>query len=137
MTDFRDYDVEVGARPDPEWQTYFGFLYPSPEQRQCMGNRHMCAALTKHGDRIDQPRVIDHVALFSDRSNCEAYARYVLSQGFLIKRGYPSGDPMTGWRLEISRVDTPSEIDVVVLDLFRAAQELNGEYDGWGCKIVK
>jgi hypothetical protein len=35
------YAVEVTDRPDPEWSTYFNFLYPSPADYQRMMSRRL------------------------------------------------------------------------------------------------
>ncbi len=136
MAAFNDYTFDVGSRADPNWETYFEFLYPSLEQRQCIANRHVCESLAKHGDQGDQPRRIDHLAIFSSKLDCEAYADFVRGHGFAVAEGYPLSDGEGAWRLEFSRTGTPREIDRTTLDLFREAKDRGGDYDGWGCEMA-
>jgi hypothetical protein len=49
MRSFPAYDVDYGARSDPEWETYFRFLYPVPADHQRIMNRRVCFNLEKHG----------------------------------------------------------------------------------------
>jgi hypothetical protein len=35
------YALEASHRPDPEWSTYFDFLYPNPANYQLMMNRRL------------------------------------------------------------------------------------------------
>ncbi len=129
------YSFETGGRPDPEWKTYFKFLYPSPASWQLIGNRHVLESLEKNGDELDAPRQIDHLAIFTSGAGCEAFAQFVSALGFEIGDGSPRSENGE-LRLEFSRVDQPRSIDDVSITLFRAALEHGGEYDGWGCQVV-
>lgn len=36
-----NYQPQIGSQPDPDWSTYFEFLYPSPEIYQRIQNRRL------------------------------------------------------------------------------------------------
>lgn len=62
MEECDSYQFTCGSRHDPEWETYFGFLYPSEIDRQRIENRRVCDALEREGDTLSQEREIDHWA---------------------------------------------------------------------------
>jgi hypothetical protein len=35
------YQPQIGGQPDPDWSTYFDFLYPSPDAYQRIRNRRL------------------------------------------------------------------------------------------------
>lgn len=99
-----------------------------------MSNRRVIEQLQEHGDRIEVPRNIDHLAIFKAQADREGFALYLRANGYdILQTKDASGD-----RLDVafSRMDQPSRIDEVTLVLYRAALKHHGEYDGWGCSIV-
>src|SRR5262245_27922136 len=46
---FQAYDFGAGARDEPNWQTYFEFLYPSESDRLRIENRRVCHTLEQNG----------------------------------------------------------------------------------------
>ncbi|MEQ1922148.1 MAG: DUF695 domain-containing protein, partial [Pyrinomonadaceae bacterium] len=53
---FSDYTFNHRLKPDPEWEAYFDFLYPSPIQMQRIGNDTVIQSLLKHGDNLESER---------------------------------------------------------------------------------
>jgi hypothetical protein len=136
MSAFSAYSFDIGGRVDPEWRAYFEFLYPSPRSRQQMANRAVLRNLESHGDLLDEPRQIDHLAIFNRPADCDAFARFVVGQGFITADPCRKSDDGQLY-LDFSRVDRPKGIDAVSIPLFEAALEHDGDYDGWGCEVVK
>lgn len=135
MAAFPTYTFDVGGQADPAWRVYFDFLYPSPISRQQMANRSVVENLAKHGDQLDQPRRIDHMVIFTNSAQCEAFSEFVVQLGYTISEGSPTryeGEIC----LEFSNVGKPAEIDDVTIPLFEAALAHGGEFDGWGCNVV-
>lgn len=136
MSAFPAYSFDTGGRADPEWRAYFQFLYPSPRSRQQMANRSVLQNLEGQGDLLDEPRQIDHLVIFGRQADCDAFTRLVSGRGFITAGPCRKSDDGR-FRLEFSRVDRPRDIDDVSIPLFEAALENDGDYDGWGCKVVK
>lgn len=133
MSRWPDYEFDTGTRPDPDWSTYREFLYPSEEDFQRIGNREVVDRLLEHGDRIDAPRRIDHFAYFEARNDRDAFARYLAGRGYNV-----SNVEQADGRHQVAfdRIDRPADIDDVTIELFRAARQHHGDYDGWGCEAA-
>jgi hypothetical protein len=116
------YQDTCGSRHDPEWETYFGFLYPSEEDRQ----------LEKEGDTLSQEREIDHWAYFPTPKARAAFIAGVLNLGFQVRTTSDSEKGRDSYGAQVYRIDLPSleSIDNVTLPLFKLAKETGGEYDG-------
>lgn len=135
MLRFPHYEFELHIKLDPEWDAYFNFLYPSPAQRQQMADTALIDQLGKHGDRSDQPRQIDHFALFPDETTRTAFATVIAAKGYIIDGSQPkSGDAKAG--LEFSHVGAPNDMYDKSRELQALAAENGGEYDGWACAVV-
>lgn len=134
MAKWPGYEFETGARPDTEWSVYWHFLYPSAEDFQRISNRGVIEQLQKHGDQIEVPRKIDHLAIFKTHNDRDGFVLYLRDHGYDIAQ---MKDASSGnFDVIFGRTDQPSQIDEVTIDLYRAALQHNGEYDGWGCAIV-
>lgn len=127
------YQFEIGARLDPDWQTYFNFLYPSADDLQRILNRRVTDNLTGHGDTLSEPRPIDHLAYLPTTDAAACLRNYLGEQGFIVDAPKIEGGSVA---LSFKRTDRPDGIDEVVIPIARRVQELGGEYDGWGCEVV-
>jgi len=139
MRRFPDYDLDCGTRADPEWRTYFEFLYPSPEDHQRMQNRRVCFKLEKLGDALGEEREIDHWADFPSAAARAAFIERAAALGFRLRGNRDPEKPGDRFGVQLYRRDAPSfeGIDDVTLPLFRLAEELGGDYDGWETMAVK
>lgn len=134
MSNHPSYHYEVGGRPDPEWDVYFGFLYPSPDDLQRISNRRVIESLESHGDNLTEPRLIDHRAYLPSAAAAAELRAYVSGQGFTVDEPMIDGGQVV---LDFKRSDQPDKIDDVVVPVARRVQQLGGEYDGWGCEVVQ
>src|SRR5215471_748473 len=132
------YTFDSGSREDPDWQSYFDFLRPSPVDRQRIENRRVCLMLQKHGDRLAKEREIDHTALFPTQEARLAFVERAAKLGYRLKQVIDVDQPKPGYRVELSRLDVPNlkTIDGITLPLYRLAKELGGAYDGWGTTVI-
>ncbi len=122
---------------DEDWDYYSNFLYPSPEEMQCIQNRKVVDNLVKNGDSLTSPRETDHWIYFSDRAKRDEYRDEAITLGFKSREEQLMDDGR--YSLQIyrnDRVDYDS-IDSVVLTLFRLAEMHDGEYDGWETFVVR
>ena len=136
---YQDFSVE-----DPEWEDYFGFLYPDEFSYQTMQNRKVLMQLEKNGDKMEVPREIDHFIYFKEADQQQAFAKEAEAKGFKVRfnddefvedrkaegKEYP-------YMVEATREDSPLDIDDIVWDLLELASPFEGEYDGWGCVNVQ
>jgi len=134
MHNWQNYEYETGVRPDVEWDIYRQFLYPSPEDFQRMGNRDVIARLLENGDHLDVCRTIDHFAVFRNAVGRNAFAQYLRTSGYDVTGSMISENGE--FQIAFERSDAPDKIDEVTIDLYRAASENDGDYDGWGCVAV-
>lgn len=127
------YNFEVGDRLDRNWDAYFDFLYPSPEDLQRILNRRVVDNLAAHGDNVSEPRPIDHFAYVPNATAAASLRDCLHEQGFSVDEPRIDGGTVA---VSFKRTDRPEDIDDVVIPISRRLQELGGEYDGWGCEVV-
>lgn len=141
---FEGYQSGYNIAEDPEWEDYFGFLYPDEFSYQTMQNRKVLMQLEKNGDKMEVPREIDHFFYFKEAAQQQAFAKEAEAKGFKVRfnddefvedrkaegKEYP-------YMVEATREDSPLNIDDIVWDLLELASPFEGNYDGWGCANVQ
>ena len=141
---FEGYHSGYNIAEDPEWEDYFGFLYPDEFSYQTMQNRKVLMQLEKNGDKMEVPREIDHFIYFKEAAQQQAFAKEAEAKGFKVRfnddefveerkaegKEYP-------YMVEATREDSPLDIDDIVWNLLELASPFEGEYDGWGCVNVQ
>ena len=141
---FEGYQSGYNIAEDPEWEDYFGFLYPDEFSYQIMQNRKVLMQLEKNGDKMEVPREIDHFFYFKEAAQQQAFAKEAEAKGFKVRfnddefvedrkaegKEYP-------YMVEATREDSPLAIDDIVWDLLELASPFEGNYDGWGCVNVQ
>lgn len=120
---------------------YFHALYPDKYEYQSIMNMRLIENIKSDGDSM-VPRVLEHCLLFKTEENGEAFLAKVMEACFIklssedlsnnedIDKEYP-------YVLVIGREDAFEDINETVWYLMDLAKEFDGEYDGWGCHIVK
>ena len=138
---FPDYAYTLAVVEEPDWELYFQALYPDRYEYQSIMNMRLIENIKSDGDSM-VPRVLEHCLLFKTEENGEAFLAKVMEDGFIklssenqsnnedIDKEYP-------YVLVIGREDAFENIDEIVWYLMDLAEEFDGEYSGWGCKIVK
>ena len=138
---FPDYAYTLAVVEDEDWELYFQALYPDRYEYQSIMNMRLIENIKSDGDSM-VPRVLEHCLLFKTEENGEAFLAKVMEDGFIklssenlsnnedIDKEYP-------YVLVIGREDAFENIDEIVWYLMDLAEEFDGEYSGWGCKIVK
>lgn len=141
---FEGYQSGYNIAEDPEWEDYFGFLYPDEFSYQTIQNRKVLMQLEKNGDKMEVPREIDHFFYFKEAAQQQAFAKEAEAKGFKVRfnddefvedrkaegKEYP-------YMVEATREDSPLDIDDIVWDLLELASPFEGNYDGWGCANVQ
>jgi hypothetical protein len=125
-------------KDDPAWGNFKKFLYPAPREFQTILNRRVWDQLREAGDDPAAPRLVDHYLNFASRGKRDAMMQFAEELDYQCE---PTEEPKAKHRygLHLRRedaVDYPG-INDVVLPLWEKAVELGGEYDGWGCPVVR
>ena len=138
---FPEYAYTLAVVEEPDWELYFQALYPDRYEYQSIMNMRLIENIKSDGDSM-VPRVLEHCLLFKTEENGEAFLAKVMEDGFIklssedrsnnedIDKEYP-------YLLVIGREDAFENIDEIVWYLMDLAEEFDGEYDGWGCSVVK
>jgi regulator of RNase E activity RraB len=138
MQAYEQYEFDCDIRNDPEWTTYFEFLYPSEIDRQRIENRRVCTALQEHGDKLVAEREIEHWAYFPTPSARASYIDGARRLGFLLQSTMEPEAQTGSFGVRLVRRDVPSFelIDEATMPLFKLAKECGGDYDGWESVVV-
>lgn len=141
---FEGYQSGYNIAEDPEWEDYFGFLYPDEFSYQTMQNRKVLMQLEKNGDKMEVPREIDHFFYFKEAAQQQAFAKEAEAKGFKVRfnddefvEDRKAEEKEYPYMVEASREDSPLDIDDIVWDLLELASPFEGDYDGWGCANVQ
>jgi regulator of RNase E activity RraB len=139
MAAFSDYEYETGGRPEPDWETYLNFLYPTAEDYQRIQNRRVCSALEKAGDAFTVERPIEHWVYFPAEDAQQRFVKEALELGYQLDDAFgpTADDARYGVRVSCNAIPSFAEIDGLTVPLFRLAQEYGGDYDGWETQVVK
>jgi uncharacterized protein (TIGR01619 family) len=135
---FPKYEYDFEIKDDKKWLYYFDFIYPNPRQLQSILNRRVIENLEKNGDKLTQPREVNHWIFFKTIEGREKYIEKVKEKGFKIEDiDNADRDKEFKYKLRISRVDNVGrgDVDDYVLYLWELADELGGDYDGWETSV--
>jgi hypothetical protein len=136
---FPDVQYSITTKLDTSWGAYLEFLYPNDETQDFMQDTKVVMKLSDAGDKLTQPRKVDHWAYFIKASDRQAFMGYVKSKGFNIEEVKSTTTTDHPFALHFSRmdkVDLPS-ITSITWDLKQKAKSFQGDYDGWETEVVK
>lgn len=136
---FPDYEYQFWVDEDEEWETYFT-LYPDKYNYQGILNDRLIYQIQKDGDTM-VPRVLDHCLYFKTKEKRKEFLDEVVKEGFKeIFEGADDNIDLSAeypYQLVVGREDDFRDTNRVTWYLMETAEELDGEYDGWGCVTVK
>lgn len=140
MVAYPKYQFDYGAKEDNEWGGYFDFLYPLPQQIQSIQNRRVIDQLEKGGDNFTKSREVFHWIYFKTDSDREKFLEKIKNDNFtIVDKGCDKSWGEFSYSLQIKRVDKvdQSSVDDYVIYLWKLADEIGGNYDGWETSIEK
>ncbi len=140
MVTYPKYQFDFGSKEDKEWGGYFDFLYPLPQQFQSIQNRRVIEQLEKGGDKLTKERDVFHWIYFKSDSDREKFLEKIKNDKFsIVDKGSDKSWGEFAYRLQIKRVDKVDQksVDEYVIYLWKLANEMGGEYDGWETSIEK
>ncbi len=137
LAPFRSYRYQAATREDAAWSSYLNFLLPGDVDRQRIMNRRVCQALEQHGDKLTDPREMDHWLYFPSAEAVQAFLAEMAVDGYQLRGAPFDNEGPLGFGVQVWRVDTPSygRIDDITQPLLAAASRHGGEYDGWECPV--
>ena len=137
---FPDYEYKFWVDEDEEWETYFNALYPDKYNYQGILNNKLIYQIQMGGDTM-VPRVLEHCLYFKTKEKRKEFLEKVETEGF--RRIEERADEVVDetneypYQLVVGREDDFKDTNRVTWYLMETAEELDGEYDGWGCVTVK
>lgn len=135
----QNHPYQITLEADHSWETYREFLYPNDLIEERIANREILKGLSQEGDKLDEPRMVDHWLYFPHDSARKSFIEYAKSQGFKIKKTQNTKGDDYPFSVMISRRD-PMDVNAIsklTLQLKNKAHALGGEYDGWETYVVK
>ena len=137
---FPDYEYQFWVDEDEEWETYFNALYPDKYNYQGILNNKLIYQIQMDGDTM-VPRVLEHCLYFKTKEKRKEFLEKVETEGFrrIDERADEVVDETNEYpyQLIVGREDDFRDTNRVTWYLMDTAEELDGEYDGWGCVTVK
>ena len=136
---YPNYRYELGSKSEPDWNTYFEYLFPDARQCQSISNGHVLQALEKHGDDFAVEREVDHWAYFENSFDRQQFIEAVCERGFRVVDELNDTENEPSFGVQLTRVHAVDRntIDAITLEIFDLAEEHSGRYDGWETPIMK
>lgn len=131
------YSLEYLAEADGEWRVYTQLLYPDPYSYQAIANRSLLEQLEQAGDQLAISRLVDHLAYFASRAQAKEAVTRLTAAGFATDDVTPSEDGRFGLQFHRDDALAEGQADAFVAEVLDIILPLDGDYDGWGCPVVK
>lgn len=128
------FPLEISRIPDPEWRYVREVFVADPVAEQRSYNRPLVRALVSRGDRSEVPRPIEHSAHFAEQASASSAGRELGRLGYRVSA---SADREGGATVTATRTAPLSDIDEDSVSVLRVVREHGGDYDGWGCDLVR
>lgn len=140
MVNYPSYEYDYGTKEDKNWDGYFDFLYPMPDQLQMIMNARVIRNLENSGDNLTSERMVDHWVYFKNDTDTKNYISEVEKLNFkVMSSNIKDTTSEFKHQINIGRTDNVDydSVNDYVLDLWELANKHNGSYDGWGCPVMK
>ena len=138
MGNFSGYKFDLGKQYEPDWNQYRNVLYPSDESMERVKNMDVLEVLEEHGDTLEAVRDVHHWIYFKSSNDRKLFGEQVRQLGYEVEDESEDLTHESPYSIQITRDQSvrQDKIDDAVLQLFRLAKELNGEYDGWETQVI-
>ena len=137
------YTYQVECSEDKQWNFFLKGLYPNIYEKQTIYNREILSACEQHDDQVEVPRPIEHWLYFDTEQDMLSAIEKAAALGFTVyssekveaEEGEEDLEDL-GYRLILSKENTPIDIDGDTWDLIDIALDTHGNYDGWETILV-
>jgi hypothetical protein len=132
------YSFEVFVAKDATWRFYIDALFPDAYALQGNWNRGLIQEHEGHGDTLNEPRDVDHLATFASRARAAKAAELLAEADFHVEALGPDEDEDDRFAVMFYRQETldgnnANRFSQEILDI---VLPLGGEYDGWGAAPI-
>ena len=138
------YTYQVECSEDKHWNFFLKGLYPNIYEKQTIYNREILSACQENDDQVEVPRPIEHWLYFDTEQDMLMAIEKAAALGFTVyssKKVEAEEEAKDledlGYRLILSKENTPINIDGDTWDLIDIALDTHGGYDGWETILVK
>ena len=92
----------------------------------------MRAILQDQGDDGTKPRLVNHLAYFNTSEDAASFSEYIKAEGYTLEKS-PEQDAVA---FSLVSPVSGDSFDQAIQLLKEKADELDGQYDGWGCPVI-
>jgi len=133
----RDMDIGMRMEADPQNRVYFELLLPTTDERRRMRDMAAISELAANGDRLEEPRPIEHAARFANRHQAIAFANWARKNGFVVDGILSPAPEREHFVLQFHRLAAPlpEVIDADTAAISDMAGQLGGTYEGWQTEL--
>ncbi len=133
----RNMDLGMRMEADPQNRVYFELLLPTAEERRRMRDLAAISELAANGDRLEEPRPIEHAARFANRHQAIAFANWARKNGFVVDGILSPAPEREHFVLQFHKiaVPLPEIIDADTAAISAMAGQLGGSYEGWQTEL--
>ncbi|MDO4881103.1 MAG: DUF695 domain-containing protein [Capnocytophaga sp.] len=140
----QDYPCQIEINEDKNWELFLKGIYPNLYEMQAIYNRSVIHNCEQYGDLVDRERPIEHWLYFDTETDMQKAIEKAKAIDYAVEynekiepeEGEETQENL-GYRLVLSKANTPLDIDTDTWDLIDIALDTNGTYDGWETPIVK
>lgn len=134
---FPEYAFKIWVDEDKDWDCYFKLLYPNKYSMQQIQNNKVLDDLLRDGDDFSKKRIIEHWVYFKERDAADNFIKKATEANFNLFANETLDRGGVFYKIGVSRMDAPENIDQITRFLLNASEEFNGYYNGWGCSAEK
>lgn len=123
---------------EPQWNTYFGLLYPDAAKYQTILNRETAAKLQKTGDKNDAARRVNFMVYFPSEQLRIHFSEEARLSGFAVGQPRFTPERERAYGVVLHKITSllPEQIDRATTQIIRMASRCEGELDGWDCPLI-
>ncbi|MCG6154859.1 DUF695 domain-containing protein [Rubinisphaera margarita] len=137
INDRRNLELKAAAIKDPDHEQYWNTLYPTGQDWQVIKDTKVLQALAQDNDDPSIEREVDHFAYFKDIESATEFQEWAQTVGCQPRHEIELDDDSYSVKLyHIGRMDLRSITNVTV-PLALKAEQLGGNYDGWGTPLMR
>ncbi|MDU8923903.1 TIGR01619 family protein [Pasteurellaceae bacterium LIM206] len=136
-----DYCHDLDVQGDPNWDTYFDFLLPSPLESKLNATEEILGLLNQNGKNLADVFAIEHTFYFDNKENMlEFIENIALEKIFFNAIKYTDERVTVDEDEAFYMLKLEQELSLNSMDIFnlvekfdQLANQYSGEYVGWEC----
>lgn len=140
------YDASVVVAADPQLETYWSVLVPTPEDRRIEeemrridGDVWVLNNLFELGDVASISREVEHCAYFPSRETADLFVTWSTHNAFTTSGVELRDDLTMPYQVHVQHEGTMEYEDIMprTMQIHRQARTLGGTYDGWETFVMR